>query len=306
MKKLLAIFLIFFSVIAQARQQVRIVGSSTLYPFVTISAERFGKLSGHTPVVEATGTGGGFHLFCSGNSLNYPDIVNASRKIKESEKSLCNKNGIRNIEQIIIGYDGIVISQSLDAKKIKLTKKELFLALAKKIPINNQLIENKYTNWKEINSNLPDIKIEIYGPSFTSGTREALIELVMNDFCNSTECKEIREDGHYIEMPENDNMIIHKLIYNKKALGIISFSLLKENNKIRALPIDGIKPTKTSIIDSNYPLSRPLFIYVNKDHIKSLPSIKDFINELTSISAIGPKGYLTQKGLITKKEIKND
>ena len=291
---------------AQARQQVRIVGSSTLYPFITISAERFGKTSGHTPVVEATGTGGGFHLFCSGNSLKYPDIVNASRKMKESEKALCNKNGITNIEEIIIGYDGIVISQSLDAKKIKLSKKELFLALAKKIPINNQLLDNQFTTWKEINNNLPDSKIEIYGPSFTSGTREALIELVMHDFCNSIECKEIREDGHYIEMPENDNMIVHKLIYNKKALGIISFSLLKENNKIRALSINGTQPTKTSIIENNYPLSRPLFIYINKNHISLLPSIKDFISELTSISAIGDRGYLTKKGLITKKDITHD
>lgn len=308
MRKLFIIFIIFISISTQAspREQIRIVGSSTLYPFITISAERFGKISGHTPVVEANGTGGGFHLFCSGNSLKYPDIVNASRKMKKNEKNLCNKNGVNNIEEIIIGYDGIVISQSLGAKRINLNKKELFLALAKKIPVNQQLIPNKYTTWKEINNNLPDIKIEIYGPSFTSGTREALIELVMNDFCNHPECKEIREDGYYIEMPENDNMIIHKLIYNKKALGIISFSLLKENNKIKSLSIDGRHPTKISIIKNNYPLSRPLFIYVNKDHINYLPSIQYFVNELTNVKAIGPRGYLTQKGLITKMEMKYD
>ncbi len=301
MRIILIIPLLFFSFLAQAsREQLRIVGSSTLYPFITITAERFGKLSGHTPVVEATGTGGGLHLFCSGNSLKYPDIVNASREIKPSEQTLCKKNGVSNIKEIMIGYDGIVIAESIEATNLNFSKKELFLALAKKIPQNGKLVDNFYRTWKEINPKLPDTKIEVYGPSFTSGTRDAFIELVMHDFCNSPGCKEIREDGAYIEMPENDNLIIHKLLRNKQALGIISFSLLAENSKIKAATIHNILPTKESIINEKYPLARPLFIYVNEDHLKLLPSLAEFITELTSSRSLGPNGYLTQKGLLTK------
>lgn len=300
MKYIISFLLFLLSISAYAREQIRIVGSSTLYPFITISSERFGKNSGLTPVVEATGTGGGFHLFCSGKSLHYPDIVNASRKMKESEKLFCKKNGIVNIRELVIGYDGIVLAMSQGGKINNLTKKELFLALAKKIPSDNDLINNPYTTWKQINPRFPNTKIEIYGPSFTSGTREALIELVMNEFCNKPGCREIREDDHYIDMPENDNVIIHKLSYNKKAVGIISYSLLKENSNTKGIKIDGFLPTKMNIINEQYPLSRALFIYVNNDHIKYIPKIENFIQEIINENTIGPQGYLTKKGLITK------
>ena len=300
MKKLLVILALFFSIHAQARQQLRIVGSSTLYPFITIAAEKFGKKHRATPVVEATGTGGGFHLFCSGNSIRYPDIVNASRTIKPSEVALCKKNGVINVKEIMLGYDGIIIAQSRAANELNLSKEQLFLALAKKIPQNGQLVYNFYYSWRQINPSLPDIKIEVYGPSFTSGTRDAFIELVMHPFCNSPSCREIREDGAYIEMPENDNLIIHKLLNNKHALGIISFSLLAENPKIAPARINKIIPTKESIVNGSYPLARPLFIYVNYDHLKAIPNLKAFISELTSPSSLGANGYLTQKGLLTK------
>lgn len=299
-KIILSILMISFSAQAQERQQIRIVGSSTLYPFITIAAEKFGKLSGHTPVVEATGTGGGFHLFCSGNSIHYPDIVNASRAMKLSEQNLCAKNGVSNIKEIILGFDGIVIAQSRNAKTINLTKEELFLALAKKIPVNNLLVDNFYTSWKQINPKLPNTKIEVYGPSFNSGTRDAFIELIMHKFCNKGSCKEIREDGHYIEMPENDNLVIHKLVNNKKALGIISFSLLSENSKIKPVIIDNVLPTKETIINEKYSLARPLLIYVNIDHEKLLPNLNNFINLITSSNSLGPNGYLTRKGLLTR------
>ena len=299
-KHLIIIIALLFSFNAQARSQLRIVGSSTLYPFVTIAAEKFGKASGHTPVVEATGTGGGFLFLCSGNSLRYPDIVNASRAIKPSEQALCQKNNVLNIKEITLGYDGIVIAQSKGAKNLNLSKQELYLALAKKVNRDGKLVDNFYITWRDINPKLPKNKIEIYGPSFNSGTRDALIELVMHEFCESDECKEIREDGAYIEMPENDNLIIHKLLYNKKALGIMSFSLLNENTKIKPISIDNIIPTEISIIDEEYPLERPLFIYVNEDHIKLLPDLEKFITHLTSSNSIGPNGYLTKKGLLTK------
>ena len=286
------IILLFISVTAQGREQIRIVGSSTLYPFITIAAEKFGKNSGHTPVVEATGTGGGFHLFCSGNSLHYPDIVNASRKIKPSEERLCKKNNVNNLQEILIGYDAVIMAQGKEGLDLKLTQEELFLALAKKIPHNGKIIPNFYQTWQEINPSLPNSKIEVYGPSFTSGTRDSFVELVMNGFCKSSAkmnqlipdkkellaaCSVIREDGAYIEMPENDNLIIHKLLHNKFALGIVSFSLLAENSKIKALPLNDIIPSKNSIITGEYLISRPLFIYVNKDHLKALPSLNGFV-----------------------------
>ena len=295
------------------REQLRIVGSSTLYPFITIAAEKFGKISGHTPVVEATGTGGGIRLLCSGNSLHYPDIVNASRVIKPSELALCKKNSVNNIKEITIGYDGIVIAESINALPISLNQQQLFLALAKKVPSKGVMIDNPYQRWQQIDPSLPDHKIEVYGPSFTSGTRDAFIELVMHKFCNASAemlaifpnkkerlavCSILREDGNYIEMPENDNLIIQKLLHNDSSLGIISFSLLTENPKIKPVAINKILPTVNSIISKKYPLARPLFLYVNLDHLKQLPSLANFINEITSSNAIGKDGYLTQKGLL--------
>lgn len=317
MRFIILLLLLFISDFALAREQLRIVGSSTLYPFVTIASERFGKISGHTPVVEATGTGGGFYLLCSGNSLHYPDIVNASRKIKKSEQDLCKKNGVNSVEEIIIGHDGIILAQSIDAIEMNLTKKQLFLALAKEIPSNGKMILNPYINWQQIDQDLPDLKIEVYGPSFTSGTRDAFVELVMHKFCESSDeikdifndnneminsCSTLREDGIYIEMSENDNLIVQKLLYNKKALGIISFSLLSENPKVKAASIEGIIPTVDSITSMQYLISRPLFLYINLDHLKYLPSISKFIEEITSKKAVGEDGYLTQKGLLSVRD----
>ncbi len=296
-----------------ARDQLRIVGSSTLYPFITIAAEKFGKISGHTPVVEATGTGGGFRLLCSGNSLHYPDIVNASRPIKPSELALCKKNSVNHLKEITIGYDGIVVAESIDGALTNLNQQQLFLALAKKVPSKGEMIDNPYQRWQQIDSSLPDHKIEVYGPSFTSGTRDAFIELVMHEFCDASAemlaivpnkkerlavCSILREDGNYIEMSENDNLIIQKLLHNNASLGIISFSLLSENPKIKPIAIDHILPTAISIINKKYPLARPLFLYINLDHLKQLPSLANFINEVTGSNAIGKNGYLTQKGLL--------
>lgn len=302
MTKFIYVFiLLIITNISSAREYIRIVGSSTLYPFVTIAAERFGKTSNHTPVVEATGTGAGFHLFCLGISLKYPDIVNASRPIRQSEENLCHNNGVTNIDHFILGYDGIVLAQGKKAEKISLSKHDIFRAIAKKITIDGKTLDNPYRTWKEVNPTLPNYKIEIYGPSFNSGTRDSLIELIMDEFCHhDISCKDIREDGAYIEMPENDNLIIHKLTLNRKSIGIISFNVLKENSKIKAIEIDSVTPSQKNIVSSLYPLARPLFLYYNKDHINIIPQIKDFIEEIRSTRAIGQEGYLTQKGLLTK------
>lgn len=311
----LGLIILLFNLEAMAREQIRIVGSSTLYPFITIIAEKFGKIYGHTPVVEATGTGGGFKLLCSGNSIKYPDIVSASRLIKPSEETFCQKNSVNNLKKILIGHDGIVIAQSTEAKVISLSKEYLFLALAKQVPLNNKMVDNPYKTWQEINPNLPNNKIEIYGPSSTSGTRDAFIELAMQQYCetsdkmrnlipNATErtasCSTIREDGYFIEMPENYNLLIKKLIANKNALSVLSYSLLEDNNQVNTIKIDNIKPNRESIANRKYPLSRPLYLYINYDHISKVPGLLDFVNYLASPEVTGINGYLSKKGLITQ------
>lgn len=300
------------------RKQIRAVGSSTLYPFVTIGAEIFGKKGKFkTPVIEATGTGGGFHLFCSGIGNNFPDIVNASRKISLEEIKFCKKHNISAPEEIILGFDGIVLATSSKTKNIKLNKKQIFLALAPRIPKNGKLIKNYYEKWSDIDPSLPNYKIEIYGPSFTSGTREIFIELTMQSICKNLPevkkefpdekyrnsiCSNIREDGKYIEMGENENLIIQKLVRNKQAVGILGYNFVAQNtDKIKSIKIDNNLPNPDTIASGKYSLSRPLYIYVKKEHYSKVPGLKEFIHELTSNDAIGSDGYLTLKGLISKK-----
>lgn len=302
------------SINVSAREHIRIVGSATLYPFITIAAEKFGKIYGYTPVVETTGTGGGFKLFCSGSSSNYPDIVAASRLMKESEVKLCKTNNVQNIKYITWGYDGIVVAQNTEAKSVNLTLKHLFMGLSKFVPINGKMANNPYQTWKEIDPSLPNNKIEFYGPSFTSGTRDSFVELVMHEFCSSSEeiiqiipnknerlsiCSAIREDGHYIDISENYNLIIKKLQQNPKSFGLISFSLLKENSSIRAIKINGAIPTKISIVKGEYPIARPLFLYFNLQNQEIIQNLNKFIYYISTPQVIGPEGYLTQKGLIT-------
>lgn len=316
-KLFLSIGLIIFSLNAYAikREQIRIVGSATLYPFITIVAEEFGKKAGTTPVVEATGTGGGFRLFCSGNSPKYPDVVNASRKIKPSELGFCQRNNVNNIKEILIGYDGIVFAQSEKAKTLNLSWKSIFLALAKQIPLEGKMVNNYYNNWNEIDPSLPNKKIEIYGPSDVSGTRDAFIELVMQQYCEDSAeiqqllpdmnnrkavCSELREDGKYIEMTENYNLLIKKIIENDNALCIMSYSMLENNTLVKEAKINNISPSKNNIINGLYPLTRPLFLYFNLDHFKSIPKLEDFWNYINSSSVIGREGLLSEHGLITK------
>lgn len=316
-------FILFFFIIAltvkaetiPSRDRIRIVGSSTLYPFITIVAERFGKNNDFkTPIVESNGTGTGISLFCSTNSLKAPDIVNASRRIKPVELEQCHKNGVKNVREIIIAYDGIVVITSANNEKFNLTLNELFLAIADLVPKEGKLVRNFYNYWNEINHNFPKHKIEIYGPSYTSGTREAFADLVLLPIClKHTEyvkafpdikqrkiaCKAFRKDSHYIDMGDNDNVIIHKVTMNKNSLGIIGYNFLEENqNHVTALAINQVMPNFNTIKQKTYPLSRALYLYINEDHIKLLPEINDFISELQSESATGEYGYLSLKGFI--------
>ncbi len=301
------------------------VGSSTLYPFSAVIAETFGRdTSFKTPVVEATGTGGGFKLFCSGVGYRYPDFANASRRIEKSEIAKCQENGVKEIVEIKIGYDGIVLANSSLGRKYNLTKKQIFLALAARVPQEKtkQLIENNYQKWSEIDPSLPAINIAIYGPPTTSGTRDAFVELVMEDVCmkmpefasafpdvkiRKKKCHVIRSDGHFIEAGENDNLIVQKLKNDIDALGIFGFSFLEENHGvIQAAEIDKVMPSFESIVSGTYSVSRPLFIYFKKEHLTLVSGMREFIQEIISKNTVGNDGYLLQKGLIplTDLEIK--
>lgn len=301
---------------ALARDQIRIVGSSTVFPFSTAVAERFGRSTTFkTPIVESTGTGGGFKLFCAGVGESTPDIANASRRIKASEIKRCNENGVTDVVEIRIGFDGIVLANSKKSEPLSLTTKQLFLALAREIPVAGRLVENPNRTWKDIDASLPDRKIEILGPPPTSGTRDAFVELAMEGgakqlpMLRELSAKDkrafksvahaIREDGAYTEAGENDNLIVQKLLANPAALGIFGFSFLDQNeDRIHGSSVNGTVPTFEEIASGHYPISRSLYFYVKKDHIGKIPGLREYIAEFTSEKSVGIEGYLAEKGLI--------
>ena len=300
---------------AQAnRDYIAIVGSSTVYPFATTVAEQFGKTSQFkTPKIESTGSGGGLKLFCAGVGVEHPDITNASRAIKKSEQEQCAANGVTDVIEVKIGYDGIVIANDKSAPVMKLTRRDIYLALAKDVPgADNKLVPNPNKTWKDVNPELPAVAIEVLGPPPTSGTRDAFVELVMDsgaktfDFLAALEKKEfraasrtIREDGAYVEAGENDNLIVQKLQANPDAFGIFGFSFLDQNSDvIQGSMIEGQAPTFDNIAAGNYPVSRPLFFYVKKAHVGTIPGIPEYLAEFTSEKAWGPGGYLADKGMI--------
>lgn len=300
-----------------ARDQIRIVGSSTVYPFTTAVAEAFGKVSGKTPVVESTGTGGGMKLFCAGVGEDTPDFTNASRQIKKSEFDDCSKNGVTEIVEIKVGFDGLSIAHSKEAKDFGLTKKQVFTALAKQIPDKDgKLVDNPNKLWSDVDPSLPGTKIEVLGPPPTSGTRDSFAELVMEKGAESYESlaalkksdakayegvwKAIREDGAYVEAGENDNLIVQKLQANVDALGIFGYSFLEQNQAtIKDVAVDGVSASYDTIADGSYKVARPLFIYAKKQHIGQIPGMKEFIAEYVSDNALGEDGYLADKGLVT-------
>ncbi|OUS39881.1 phosphate ABC transporter substrate-binding protein [Oleispira antarctica] len=301
------------------RDYISIVGSSTVYPFSTVVAERFGKSTKFaTPKVESTGSGGGLKLFCSGVGSATPDITNASRAIKSSEINLCAENGVKDIIEVTVGYDGIVLANTTAAKQISLTRREIYLALAKNIPNpdgSETLVENPYKTWNEINPTLPTTKIEVLGPPPTSGTRDAFAELALEGGCKTFPfikaikkqdkkkykaiCHAVREDGAYVEAGENDNLIVQKLVANPTALGVFGYSFLEQNSdKVQGSIIDGKLPTFDAIAEGDYPVSRSLFFYVKKAHIGVIPGIEEYLAEFTSEKAMGEYGYLAEKGMI--------
>ena len=299
------------------RDQIRIVGSSTVYPFTTAVAEQFGKTGGgKTPVVESTGTGGGFKRFCAGVGPTHPDLTNASRALRTSEFNDCQKNGVKDVVEMKVGIDGLTIAHSKGGPAIKLTLTQVFLALAEKVPgADGALVANPNKNWSDIDKSLPNIKIEVLGPPPTSGTRDSFHELFMEvgalsipalaelrkkdakSFDNAW--KSLRKDGAYVEAGENDNVIVQKLEANKNAFGIFGFSFLDENTaKLAGVAMDGVEPTYDTISSGKYKGARPLFIYVKKQHVGVIPGIDKLVAEYVSAKAMSKDGYLARKGLV--------
>ncbi|MEM8814815.1 MAG: PstS family phosphate ABC transporter substrate-binding protein [Pseudomonadota bacterium] len=307
-----------FASAQSGRDYVYIVGSSTVYPFATVVAERFGR--GHpyrTPKVESTGSGGGFKLFCDGIGVDYPDISNSSRAIKATELAACRSNGVVDIIELKIGYDGIVFANALSAPDVMFKSADVYQALAKRVPgpEPGMLVPNPNRRWSDIRGELPDMRIEVLGPPPTSGTRDEFVEMAMGDGCRqvpwiaaleTTEparfraiCHTIREDGAFVETGENDNLIVQKLEANPRAFGIFGFSFLDQNtDKVKGAGIDGVRPGFEVIADGRYPVSRPLYFYVKKDHVATIPGLKAFLAELTSERTLGDDGYLVDRGLI--------
>jgi phosphate transport system substrate-binding protein len=302
---------------AHARDQIRVVGSSTVYPFTTRVAEEFGRTTKFpTPIIESTGTGGGFKLFCSGVGVDTPDISNASRAIKKSEVESCAKAGVNGVTEIKIGYDGIVLANSKKSEQMDITLEQLYRALAKDLPDGKGgFAPNPYKTWSEIAPSLPSTRIEVLGPPPTSGTRDAFVELAMEGGCKKIEaiaalektdpdkfkavCHGIREDGAYVEAGENDVLIVRKLEANPAAFGIFGYSFLEQNqDKIQGSKINGVADTYENISSGDYPISRSLFIYVKKPHVGVIPGLQEFVVEFASDKASGPEGYLADKGLI--------
>ena len=304
---------------AHARDQIRVVGSSTVFPFTTAAAEEFGRSTKFkTPIVESTGTGGGMKLFCAGVGVDHPDLTNASRRIKSSEVADCDKNGVKNIIEFKVGFDGIVIANSKKAAKTSYSLEQIWRALAKDVPVGGKFVPNPYKNWSDIDPSLPNKKIEVLGPPPTSGTRDAFAELAMEGGCKSVPevkelkddkkkyqsiCQSVREDGAYIEAGENDNLIVQKLDSNPNAYGIFGYSFLDQNtDKLQGSTIDGVEPTYDNIAGGSYPISRSLYVYAKGEHAGVIPGIAEYMTEYTSEKAMAPNGYLADKGLISLPE----
>ena len=305
MRIITILIMLLMTTISYARDQIKIVGSSTVYPFSTVVAERFGKSGNKTPVIESTGTGGGMKLFCAGIGVNTPDMSNASRKIKPKEVKLCKDNGVTEITQVIVGLDGIAFTSSVKGKQYNFTKKHLWEAMSD--------LGSKPKKWSDIDPSLPDYKIAILTPPGTSGTRDAWNSLVMKKGCPEEILKEqgkkacymLREDGAVIEVGENDTLIINKLVGEPSYFGIFGFSYYDNSkDKVQAHLIEDKKISLKSIQDGSYPISRPLYFYVKDQHIGVIPGVEEYVKEFTSKRAAGPRGYLLDLGLVPLKSLK--
>lgn len=304
---------------AAARDQVRVVGSSTVFPYSQAAAEAFANASGMTaPVVESTGTGGGMKIFCGGVGADHADLTGASRAMKKSEYELCASNGVTDITEALIGYDGLSIAVSrASSHKWALTEQQIYQALAAEVEVNGEWVANPYKKWSDIDASLPDVEILAYGPPPTSGTRDAFVELVLHDGCKKFDfvakmkddkdaydkfltesCSRMRQDGPFVEAGENDNLIVQRLEADPNAVGIFGYSFLFENqDKLAGIAIDGVEPNPQTIADFSYGVARPLYFYIKNAHRGVIPGLNEFIAEFVSDASLGDGGYQQERGL---------
>jgi len=302
-----------FAGAAYARDQIRIVGSSTVFPYTQAVAEQFANMSGNpAPVVESTGTGGGMKIFCQGVGEDHADITGASRAMKSSEFEACQAAGVDSVTEVLIGFDGLSFAHAKDGPDLNLTKSQLFLGLAAEVPVDGKIVANPYKKWSEIDPSLPDSEITVFGPPPTSGTRDAWVELVMEEGCATFPeiealdgdrmdevCQRMRQDGPFIEAGENDNLIVQRLSADHNAYGIFGYSFLYENlDALKGVAIDGIAPSIDTIADASYKVSRPLFFYIKNAHRGVIPGLDEFLAEYVSEASFGDGGYLSERGLI--------
>ena len=298
---------------ASARDQIRIVGSSTVFPYTQAVAEQFSNSTGKpAPVVESTGTGGGMKIFCSGVGPDHPDITGASRAMKESEYKACKDAGVDSVTEVLLGYDGLSFAGSKDGPELDVTKAQLFQALAAEVAVDGEIVANPYKKWSDIDSSLPDVEITVFGPPPTSGTRDAWVELVMEEGCEAFPaiealdddkkhevCQRMRQDGPFIEAGENDNLIVQRLNADNNAFGIFGYSFLYENqDTLQGEKIGGVAPSFETIADGSYAVSRPLFFYIKNAHRGVIDGLDEFITEYVSEASMGDGGYLSERGLI--------
>ena len=301
---------------AAARDQISIVGSSTVFPYTQAVAEQFANITGRpSPIVESTGTGGGMQIFCEGIGEGHPDLTGASRAMKASEWDKCVENGVTDVTEAMIGFDGLSMAVSrANDYDWDVSLEEVYLALGAEVPVDGEWVANPYSKWSEIDSRLPETDIVVLGPPPTSGTRDAFVDLAMHVGCKQTDyvkngdfdkkwvkanCSRMRTDGPFIEAGENDNLIVQRLESDPNALGIFGYSFLYENSdKLKGVKIDGVEPTFDTIGDKSYPVSRPLFFYVKNAHRGVIPGLDEFIAEYMSEDALAPGGYLSERGLV--------
>ncbi|WP_170407725.1 substrate-binding domain-containing protein [Ruegeria arenilitoris] len=301
---------------ASARDAIRIVGSSTVFPYTQAVAEQFANNTGAaSPIVESTGTGGGMKIFCEGIGENTADITGASRAMKASEYELCQKNGVTDISEALIGFDGLSIAISRSNEQDwDLSLAEIYMALGAQVPVDGEWKDNPYKTWNEINPDLPAVEILAYGPPPTSGTRDAFVELAMHEGCKELDfvksgdfdkkwvkenCSRMRTDGPFVEAGENDNLIVQRLEADPNAVGIFGYSFLYENlDKLKPVTIEGVEPNADTIADKSYPVSRPLYFYVKNAHRGVIPNLDEFLEEYMSDDALASDGYLAERGLV--------
>ena len=305
---------------AIAREEIRIVGSSTVFPYTQAVAENFVNLTGApSPIVESTGTGGGMKIFCGGIGEGFPDVTGASRAMKSSEYELCQSNGVTDISEALIGFDSLsmAVSRASDVDW-NLSLEDIYLALAAQVPVNGVWVDNPYKTWADVNADLTEIEILAYGPPPTSGTRDAFVELAMHEGCKELDfvqeggfdkdwvndnCSRMRQDGPFVEAGENDNLIVQRLNADENAMGIFGYSFLFENlDALKGVQIAGVAPSTETIADKSYPISRPLYVYFKNAHRGVIPNLEEFVEEYMSDDALEEDGYLAERGLVALPE----